>query len=135
MHKVGIVVYGNFLTDNVYHIICSIFQEFSKDEKKINISEVIAAMCLLCRDPADQCLRASLHVFQVTLHANNQFSHADLVRLFTNGITMFNIDNSFELENPTEEEEDDENNQRILVRRKMSLDDRSQQQVSEWNEW
>lgn len=115
----------------MYYIICSIFREFSKDEKKININEVIAAMCLLCCDPADQCLRASLHIFQVTLHANNQFSRDDLVRLFSIGMSMFNIDNSFELENPTEEEEDDEKNQRILVRRKMSLDDRSQLQVSE----
>lgn len=105
----------------------SIFREFSKDQQKININEVIAAMCLICRDSANQCLRASLHVFQRTLKTNDQFTHADLVQLFTMGIIILGIDNSFEKEELLDEE--DEDNQRIHVRRQLSLDYHSQLQV------
>lgn len=87
-------------------------------------------MCLLCHDPIDQRMRAALHIFQRTCKTNDQFTHADLCRLFTSGVTMFGIDNSFDV--TTEDEDDDEDDDmRIHVRRRLSLDDLSQQSVGE----
>ena len=108
-------------------VIISIFLEFSKDQQRLNVDEVVAAMCLLCHDPADQRMRAALHIFQRTRKANEQFTHADLVQLFSSGVLMFSIDNSFDI--GTEEEEEEEEDLRIHVRRRLSQDDSSQHSV------
>ena len=93
----------------------------------MNVDEVVAAMCLLCHDPVDQRMRAALHIFQRTRKANDQFTHSDLVQLFSSGVQMFGIDNSFDI--GTEEEEEEEEDMRIHVRRRLSQDDNSQHSV------
>ena len=85
----------------------------------MNVDEVVAAMCLLCHDPVDQRMRAALHIFQRTRKANDQ--------LFSSGVLMFGIDNSFDI--GTEEEEEEEEDMRIHVRRRLSQDDNSQHSV------
>lgn len=105
-----------------------VFTEFSKEQKRLNIYEVVSAMCLLCHDPIDQRLRAALHLFKYTCKSVDQFSANDLIILFTNGVTMFTIDNSFDYaEDTTESEEEDA---RIHVRRRMSQDDTSHHSVA-----
>lgn len=104
-----------------------VFTEFSKEQKRLNIYEVVSAMCLLCHDPIDQRLRAALHLFKYICKSVDQFTANDLINLFTNGVTMFTIDNSFDYaEDTTESEEDDS---RIHVRRRMSQDDTSHHSV------
>ena len=84
-------------------------------------------MCLLCHDPIDQRLRAALHLFKYTCKSVDQFSAPDLVKLFSAGVSMFNIENSFDYaEDTTESEEDDS---RIHVRRRLSQDDSSHHSV------
>ena len=85
----------------------------------MNVDEVVAAMCLLCHDPVDQRTRAALHIFQRTRKANDQFTHSDLVQLFSSGVLMFGIDNSFDI--GTEEEEEEEEDMRIHVRQFTAL--------------
>lgn len=105
----------------------SIFNEFMRDNDHINIYETVSAMCLLCHDPVDQRIKAALHIFQYSRKSIDQFTHADLVQLFMAGITMFNIDNSFDYETEDSEDSDDENH--IHVKRRLSQDDSSHYSV------
>lgn len=109
-------------------LIFRVFVEFSKEQKRLNIYEVVSAMCLLCHDPIDQRLRAALHLFKYTCKSVDQFTANDLITLFTNGVTMFTIDNSFDYAEETTESEEEES--RIHVRRRMSQDDTSHHSVA-----
>lgn len=98
------------------------FNDFSVDSDHVNLYTTIAAMCLLCHDPMDQRIKAALHIFQNSRKAIDQFTHNDMVQLFMSAITLYTIENSFELE---EDDLDDMESNHIHLKRRLSHDDSS----------
>ena len=106
------------------HLTHSVFIECSENQERISVYTVISAMCLLCHDPIDQRIRGALHVFRYNQQAVDQFSHADLVKLFSSGVDLFDVDNSFDCTN------DDPDDEHIHTKRRLSQDDQSHHSVS-----
>ncbi len=79
-------------------------------------------MCLLCHDSLDRRISASLFVFNNTTRSNGQFTHAYLVELFSLGVKMFDVDNSFDCVPDDADETDD---MHIRMKRRLSQDDES----------
>lgn len=99
----------------------SIFWDFS-EEDSISVSVVVSAMCLLCHDSLDRRISASLFVFNNTTRSNGKFTHADLVKLFSLGVKMFDVDNSFDC---VPDETDETDDIHIRMKRRLSQDDES----------